>query len=313
MYRFLGFICLMLWALDLSGQEPLSRYLRDGARRDHYISIPFQLIDGIAVTFLTLNGHPHQLFLVDTGSTDTLISKEAADIFHIPLILDSHSEFAASGKDVVSGKIAKKVRIDSGRFGIYSGPAPAISLSELTSYFAQPVVGILGFNVIRAHPTVIDFVSGTIGIFMPDAFEPRNSMNRIVLESCLRSPIINAEIQVGSTEYLSANLMIDTGTQVPLELYRPYVGKERLLKQDGLRQLELEGVGGRHLTSHGLAGSLRINNRKIKLTDVYLSQTSGGITDDTNVDGALGIPVLKDSQLVINCNEKYAIINEASN
>jgi hypothetical protein len=313
MHRFFVLICSMFWALGLTGQEPLSQYLRKGAKPNEYISIPFHIINDLPVAFLTLSGHPHQLFLIDTGSTYTLISEETAEILHIPLISDSYSEFAASGSKAVSGRIAKKVRIDSGKFGIYVGPAPAISLKELASYFGQPVAGILGFNVIRAHPTIFDFISGTMGIFMPDSFQLDNSPGRVALRECQSSLIIDAKIRVGSSAYLPAALMVDTGTQVPLELYSPYVEKEHLLMQDGLKKVELEGVGGRHDASHGHPGYLRMNDREIKLADVYLSQAESGIASRTDIDGALGVQGLKRSQLIINCSEGYAIINPASN
>ncbi|MGH9598084.1 MAG: hypothetical protein ACRD3K_14925, partial [Edaphobacter sp.] len=130
---------------------------------------------------------------------------------------------------------------------------------------------------------------------------------------CQSSLVIDAEIRVGSTAYLPAALMIDTGTQVPLELYSPYVEKEHLLMQDGLMQIELQGLGGHHDASHGRPGYLRMNDREIKLADVYLSRAGSGIASRTDIDGALGVQSLKKSQLVINCNEGYAIINPALN
>jgi predicted aspartyl protease len=307
MCRFVGFICLVVWALDLAGQEPLSQYLRPSAHRNDYIAFPFQMMDNLPVAFLTLNGHSHQLFLIDTGSTYTLIAEDATERLGISIFQGSHSEFAASGKEI-SGRVAKKIRIDSGKFGIYVGPAPVISLSELTSYLGQPVAGILGFDVIRSHPTVIDFTSGMMGIFTPNAFQMDNSMGRIALKTCQTSPIIDAQIQIGNTKYIAA-LTIDTGNQTPLELYHPYVEKERLMMLEGLKESELAGAGGRHRAAHGLTGSLLIDKRKIELADVYLSQTSTGITGHTDVDGTLGVPVLKNSLLVGNCNAGYAIIN----
>ena len=207
--------------------------------------------------------------------------------------------------------LAKKITIASGKFTVFHGDLPVVSLGNLEGYFPQPLAGILGFDVIGGHTTVLDFRSDTFSIYKPHTFQEPTTSRRLKMRSCSSSPMVDVGIRLGNRDYVPASLLVDSGSQLSAELSRPFVDAHEFASLRGLQPSELDGVGGPHAVLKGLPLTIRFlpDEPEVSLSDAYLSRATEGRTSTAQFDGTLGDEAFRNSAVIFNCPDGYIALD----
>lgn len=116
-----------------------------------------------------LNGQ-RVLMAIDTGADDILLDESAARRYKVTEITGRRLTFWAGGRTVVSNAMVQ--RLELGGFRIENLPAGVLSLRrwsiEVNTY-REPVVGIIGLNLLRRFTPTLDYARQRLVLRRPEA------------------------------------------------------------------------------------------------------------------------------------------------
>jgi hypothetical protein len=249
---------------------------------------------------LTLNGHPNQLFLIDTGSEVTAVSEEA--VKRLKLKTDDRKSGQVLGvadAEPTKFHVGKNIKLSFGKYDLYHGLTPVYDLAAASSYLGQPLSGIVGFDILSHNIFVLDYKRHTFSVYLKGA-TPLLDDGPFDVISCDSEPTMHVRLNIDGS-LLDTDLKLDTGSNAPIEMNSPFVTSHELLKGRDFKSVNPSGLGGEHVASHGETAELVLADRTLKLSDVYLSQAAKGATALEKPDGSLGSPALEGHTLVFEC------------
>jgi len=178
-------------------------------------TIPASVIAGYFIIETKWDKHGPWRFLVDTGSTVTLLSPEyVARYFTLTKDGSSASPInvlSASGAiDQLTPATVRTIRIGGAQFS--NVPVLVYDCAALSAHFGMKIDGVIGFPLFRDTVFTLDYPRATLDIHRPNAIHP-TSGTTIAFNNEKHAPII--PVQLGD-ETLS--VLIDTGCDGALEL-----------------------------------------------------------------------------------------------
>jgi hypothetical protein len=261
---------------------------------------PVEMIYGLPTIRLTLNGHPNQLFLIDTGMPTTAVSEEAVKCLKLKIDAKKSGLIRGVGDaEPVKFQVGKSIKLSFEKYDLYHGLAPVFDLAAVSSYLGQPLSGVVGFDILSHNIFVLDYKRHTFSLY-PKGASPLSDDTPFDLISCDSEPTMHVRLNIGGS-LLATDLKLDTGSNAPIEMNSPFVTSHELLKGHELKSVKPDGLGGEHVAFHGETAELLLADRTLKLSDVYLSQAAKGATALEKPDGSLGSPALEGHTLVFEC------------
>jgi hypothetical protein len=309
-FRFLVLSALGLFLLTQGGVEAFAA--RDSVqtksdqnsklwRRAPAITIPFTLIHGIPFVRLTVNGHTDELFALDSGAqVSWLNSDEAA---RLKIQLSTKPIGNANGLGDSAGQpiwvTTKSVKLKFGREGIVKGNMLATSVFGTCGIAWEKILGVkiagtLGYDVLRAHLTVIDYPLGKFMIYEKNSFVPRadRHIHELSIDKAAVLPVIKAVIGIDGKDYGDARVVVDTGSDSGAMIYARFAASHSLNGLIGWKDGKDCAIGGIGSFLHGLSGSAIIGEDRVALPDIAVTLNKDGIVQSELYDALLGSPVL---------------------
>ena len=270
---------------------------------DSVFTAPVNSLHGFSLIRLQINHHSNQLFLIDSAFEFTSVSQQTANELKLKIDYDIPGKLV-SETDSAPERInfAKKATVSYGRYDLFSGPMPIIDLSNLSNYLGVNIAGILGYDILSRHNFTLNLRSHTLSLLRSGSTKSSAPTNQQApaIATCSSFPVISGRLQLEDIQ-LPLRLKVDTGSNVPLELYSPFV-RAHHLTSDASRPLRLYGPSGsgREGTEAGKA-TLELPGMTLRLENVYMSSAVLGMSAETSVDGTLGSPALEGHILVFEC------------
>jgi hypothetical protein len=265
------------------------------------LSVPLAPRAGLFYVRAAVNGVDAGYFLVDSGSSLTVLDRQLADQLALP----------KQGQRTVQGiggsPTVPIVAIDQFSIGgVALGPqtASSIDLSALAKGARLKVGGILGYNTLRQRPFTIDYVAQTLRFHDPATFTPPGNVPGFELHAWQGLPTVRAEV-----EGRPCWLMLDTGADRSIMLPSAVadVWPEFL---PGKRNIATNshGVGGRIVNIRSTVRSLRVFGLDLREVPVEVEWTSRQSTFNGEVLGRLGTALLSQFRLTFDPqrNKLYA-------
>lgn len=296
-------MCMRSFAL---AQIPSSRYQKKAA-----ISIDLKTIDGLLYAYFSVNNSVPLPFLVDTGSEQTVLSAQSALSLHLNTYSQSLRTIKGSGGQISDlGRWAKNVAIVSGRQIVIHGDLPVLDLSNIQDHTSLPLAGILGFDVLRAHESIIDYPVGKLLIFKKpiQLFRDKATFST---RPCKSIPLLNFPFAVGAeSEMKSEIFLVDTGSNASIILTKRYA--DHLNIEDitsHLQDAKLLGLTGDSKYLQGLKVKISVGGSMLAPVDTMISLSSAGTLFDGEYIGSIGSELLQRYKIVIDCpeNEIYLV------
>ena len=195
-----------------------------------------------------VNGRHVGMFLLDTGSSITVVEKNVARRLGLQPVATGRVT-GIGGTEQVDIAYIDSLRVDNFHVGRHR--VAMVDLDALQSSARTPIAGILGINTLRPQPFTIDYTARRILLHDPDEFEPPEDAVAVRLHEINRLPAIEAQV-VRDDRRQSIWLLLDSGMNSHLAL--PYAAvRENLWMLTGNQNIHRQavGVGGaaRNITS----------------------------------------------------------------
>jgi len=179
----------------------------------HDLEINFDSPHGLIVCSVKVNGHATR-FLVDSGSTTSIIDLDAAKRYGLPQGGFSKVEGAAT----FTGTTARIDSLDLDGIRFEPFYVEAVQLRLPGSIAHEGIEGILGYDLFAALVARISYKHGKLELIDPASFAYSGTGSVIPADVAKRLPIIAAT--VGKDH--AATFSVDTGSSAKLVLYKAF-------------------------------------------------------------------------------------------
>jgi len=137
------------------------------------ISVPFTFEKNVPIVKVNVNGNKDEYFLVDSGAARTLLNADEVSRLKVTVSSSNLGPMPGSGDSTGQAIVAaRSVALQLDNILILRGDIPAISLSQLSKELGVRITGIIGYDILRAHPTIIDFIHRRFLIYEGKEFTP---------------------------------------------------------------------------------------------------------------------------------------------
>jgi len=171
------------------------------------VTIPLKRSGDYLCAFVRIDGKEAGWFIIDTGATCTIIDRSV--VKQIGLESDSGVEISAPSKGIHGG-IVKYRDLEVGPIAMHRG---IVGVTDLTLFNTNlPLAGVLGDDLLRELPVMIDYRSATLTLYRRKEFKPPASESFSLMMD-RDTPVVDALI-----EGWSMPIMIDTGADSAFEM-----------------------------------------------------------------------------------------------
>lgn len=257
-------------------------------------SIPFDgAPKGSVEIQVSINGEGPFNFLLDTGAERTVVYEEIAQKLRLPLSESGIKPLIVNGAGKNIVQIRRKAQVKKLEIGkaslknvdLYILPVSSHSFSSTLSR----IDGILGNDLLQRSVFQIDYESQKITFFQSrDCTQAVDPVGMPIFFLDKRKPSISAEI-----DGIPAQLEIDTGSFLSLELYPFFVETQNLLARYPRKiEQKVEGVNGIEIEQMVRAQKLKFGNIEVSKPLIYLATQGKKDTSSRSISGNIGNAVL---------------------
>lgn len=178
------------------------------------IDVPIQVIGNLVVVETSWDRHGPWRFLVDTGSSVTLVSPEFDERYHMDLPPRSAPSVRVRGAGgeltTLRSTAVRRIELGDARFDRVQ--ALVFDTSELSAHLGVKIDGVLGFPLFRNTILTLDYPRSRL-IMTPAGPVPLVPGARVPFNTAYNVPLIPVEL--GDRTLLA---LIDSGSDGPLNL-----------------------------------------------------------------------------------------------
>ena len=254
------------------------------------ITLKFEFHNDRIYIPVTINKSKKMYMLLDSGAGTSIIHQPIA----AALNLDSVGFVPAIG---AAGTInSQLVRIDSLQMSslrLYNMIAGSLDLSLLLKQKINKVDfgGILGNDFLSQFPILLNFHTQELTIYNPKDYQAPTNGNQIPFEYYNLIPTI--ECSIGSVK---GKFIIDLGNSIGLILHPHFINTHNLIEKINEKNKSTQligGIGGITDGTVGVIDSFKIGSQLLLDEKVYLPKNSYGLVSSKEIDGNIGISLLK--------------------
>ncbi|MBV8460691.1 MAG: retropepsin-like domain-containing protein [Candidatus Eremiobacteraeota bacterium] len=261
------------------------------------VGVNFDAPHGLIVCAVKVNGHPER-FLVDSGSTTSIIDLDAAQRLGLPQ--GGHSK--VEGATTFVGTVA---RIDSFEMaGISFEPlyVQAVPLRLPSKIAHEGIDGVLGYDLFSALVVRISYKNAHLELSLPSGFTYGGNGSIVRADLAKHIPIIVASVGKDHTGSFS----IDTGSTAKLVLYKHFadansidflnptehdigIFQEFIYDPEDFSPSTASAAGGEFPTRHAVLDRLNLGTFSLPdLPTEIVMREEGAFASDSSTDGIVG-------------------------
>ena len=280
------------------------------AQGNSSLRIPFKRINNFILLQGRINDSVPMWFVLDTGASITVINKDRALQFGLPLSGDL--EIGTSGAST-GFSIVRDVSFAVPGAEVVNQRAGAISLGIFEAGLGLPMGGVLGFDFISRFVVEIDFDAQTINLHNPATYKYKGKGSIVPFTLEGGRPFIQAAIGISGKRFVKGTFEIDTGDTKSIYLNTPFVREHGLASASP--QVGSTGTGTNYMNS------LSVNGRVDKLifgpflfNDVPAGFSLGesGFVASSDYAGLLGNAILNRFRVLFDYSNRRMILEANS-
>jgi hypothetical protein len=270
-------------------------------------TVPFELINNHIYVQVKLNGRGPYRLLCDTGGANIVTPDVAKEL---GLKTEGQLEGAGVGEKSEDISLTRLGRIAIGDAFIDNQMFYVFPLGTFSNVEGIPALGLVGYEVFKRFVVRIDYESGKLTLTEPEPFTYNGPGTAVPFKFNEHVPQVEGEI-----DGIKGLFDIDTGSRSSVDLYGPFVDKNKLRGKYRPRFEGVSGwgVGGPSRSAIARADVLRLGAVEIKrpVTELTL-QTKGAFTDEYGA-GNVGAGVLKRFNLVFDYGRQVIYFERNAN
>ncbi len=250
------------------------------------VTVPFRLINNHIYLEASINGHPPQPFVFDTGATNFFDHKHAAAL---GVKLEGALPGGGFGSDISETGLAKVGSVSIGGLTLKDQVFAADDSTKWIAVEGADSAGLVGYEFAKRAVTTIDYAARTITFTKPDDFHAPDAPS-IPFTFDGHIPMVQASVDGASGEF-----EIDTGARSALTLMRPFAEAHGLVeKYKAIRSATTGyGVGGPSRALLARPGALVIGDTTLKNPVADLVMDKAGAAAAARTAGNIGGDILK--------------------
>ena len=253
--------------------------------------IPFEIKNGHMHFNMAVNGNQGLHFIFDTGARMSLLHDESAKKLGVK----------TSGRQTVQGA--------SGTTTIARAPGQkatvgGIALDRVTFLVMDvghlqdedtPLDGVIGADILNLFVVEIDYDDSVIRLYDRKGFDaPAGWYKQNMSLQTYGVPIIAASLNLPNGKSLEGPYLVDTGAAVTLKLNTPFVNKNELIDELGKHySYTARALSAEATDEVSRLPGYTVFGHEFNDISVRLSQGRGGVSGHANVNGILGLSILK--------------------
>lgn len=253
--------------------------------------IPFRIVNEHIFFELSVNDSEPLNFVFDTGAAGNVMAEQTAKKLGLK----------ASGNQVVQGasgftsiKVTNDHSISIKNIKIDDLDFMVMNLDHLSDEDAL-LDGIIGASILYRYVVEMDYDQSMMRLYKRRGYIPEAGWEkqRISLQG-FQIPIVKASITLPSGETLEGPYLVDTGAAVTVKFNTPFVNKNDLIEKMGKHYAYSSRTLSKTATDEvSKLPAYEIFGHRFEDFAVRLSQGKRGVSAMTQVDGILGLKILK--------------------
>jgi hypothetical protein len=249
-------------------------------------SLPFRLIDNRPYARVFVNGKGPFLFLIDTGSPNSITRSLAASL---GIVSQGHVGGYGAGEAVSQAGLAKVATLDIAGARIRN-QVVAVDPDDLQDVEAVGDKGVLGFETFRRFVVQLDYGRRIVTLTDPKRFDAKDAGTPVPFD--FEREFVEV---AGKFEGIPVRLVVDTGSRAEAVLNRPFVERNHLTATHpkGLDVVAGWGTGGPARAYATRATSLDVGSVPVGGVVAFFSTQGKGAFAGADFDGDIGGGVLK--------------------
>ena len=300
------FLALLLPSCTLVSPPSPSKNLSPTQR------VPFEYEGGHIYLQASLNGSPLRWFILDSGSTHTLINQSQAQ--SLGLKSQSTVEIKGIGTKKTPATLSSGVAFNLA--GVtWASPevlvVPPSFLTPLQQYFGREFSGIIGADLFEQFVTKVDYSEQVLHLSDAQTYRYQGTGDKIPLKLRKGKPYIQSTLWPSSDQSFKSQLLVDLGSAAALDINEPVTPKlhQWLSQTPALPRLTL-GAGGEKAVRIGRIQQLQIGNLKLEkpITEFSLGQPR----PQKKISGRIGSQILSQFQVTLDYQRKHMILESPS-
>lgn len=269
-------------------------------------TVPFTLVDGRIEVEIAVDGHAPLPFLVDTGASNVL-TPEAARTLGLTGAADI--PVGGTGAAQAQGQLTTVRTLQLGAVRMTEQPFIVTSLPGMLQDRGgkPPIAGLVGAELLRRFPTIVDYGRSTLIFYRPGSTPPR-PLNAEPVRLLFNEGHPFVELHVDSA---AGVFSVDTGDNSGITVFRHFYKLHRFpVEQPGLPLVQ-GGVGGRSEAMLTRVDSVRLGSFTLRRPLINLSLATRGGFSEAEVAGNLGQRFLRNFVLSFDYEHRVLYVGKA--
>ena len=269
------------------------------------VTLPFELIRGLVILKVSINGKGPFNFILDSG-VGLMVITDPALLDTLKLTGNRTINLAGSGKGKdCEAYLVANLHVEINHIKSVDVGAAIFKKDRfgLSNYAGIPIHGLLGYEFFNKLVVKLNFCDSTITAYKPDDFRPNKKYTKLLINIINNKPYLYSTIKFCDNSEHLCRLIIDIGAGHPLSLEHDNISHWPVDKS-------IRANLGMGLTGPVNGEICRINSVKIgnfKLNNV-LSMMPETIPDSiqaTPRDGNLGIDIIKRFNVIFDYTDGF--------
>ncbi|GEM_PF-915639 len=261
--------------------------------------IPFKIHRGHIYIQASINGSEPLNVVFDTGAAGNVLNQSKAE----SLGLKFGGQQSVSG---ANGQVTIRISEDNDL-----KIADEINMKNQTFYLTDishlqdddlPIDAIIGGNVLFRFVVEIDFEQQLIKLFNFRGYNAPNSFKEHKIQLYpYQIPIIEGTYVLKDGKSRTGSYLVDSGAALTISMNTPVVRKEKLLEKVSPNYEYLgKALGNESVELIGRLPKYQVLGEEFTAMPIRMSTTKNGVSSYDNVDGILGLQILKRFNLIFN-------------
>lgn len=302
----LGLVPSALWAKPAAGSA-------DGTilwKMAGEITLPFEYFNQHIYVTAGINGRPGFAWMLDSGANRDILNLRMARQLGLKVPVKSDRTRVGFGDGQIYVGPEQRVDVEMNSIAV-AHAMPVMDLNRFEQHFHHATDGILGYPFFRRYVVKLNFENKQMTVMPPERYRYRGRGVRVPLQAS--NDFVLMPVEIGSARYAhqTVNVIVDTGSNMTLMLYEPFV---RMLKLESSWRHAQPGMGygldGEYPLARGSIDSLAIGDAETRDLPVDYLESAEQAATAKDFPGAVGNGILQSFAAVIFDVPHHQIIFE---
>lgn len=244
-----------------------------------------------------IDGKDAGWFIFDTGAGMSCVDKKIVERLGLPDAGEASAQ-GSGGTQATHLRAVKSLAV--GPVLVENSTIVELDLRPIAAAMGEQIDGVIGYECFLAGIFEVDLENAKIAVHDPATYKLPDGKRWHSLTFLGRRPCVPGKIE----DREEGRFLLDLGANSAITVHAPAVEKLKLLEGRDTKGSMTGGVGGMHAARSGTLKELTICGQTIADVPAIFATVSKGGPSDSELQGTVGVGVLKRFRCVVNYKDK---------